>query len=394
MDQLAKSTMIELRNLINDLKIYFIGQPLNDPLIRPWSVVGRYVRRCIIIYEKMSFDKLVLLVKQSSVQFKHLSAQISKNRLSIFISTSKLHNTTKNPSNQTNLENQIDQNYEIDTYQGNHSNSPMSGALFLNDESNLTITGEYLNRSTNPDCSGMDLDESLTHQHGVLNSYNNNKEFVHKFYSQSIFNPKALTSTVSAQRTHSMSNFKPQATITDSIEKPVKVSNKTAKISASTVTFSLTTAQTLSSEPLIKAVANPVSELNAMPPPTAMPALHLTTAAHVEEAPVAAFALKNGCAFSRKIAEYFVAQQANLIENNEHDAMNPIEIQYKIDELLAYDSNFADAYYLKYLNYLRLRDYPSALKALHDYFDRAIFAGSVSLAALNLCSLEYRFDNK
>ncbi len=46
------------------------------------------------------------------------------------------------------------------------------------------------------------------------------------------------------------------------------------------------------------------------------------------------------------------------------------------------------------MNYLRLRDYPSALKSLHDYFDRALYAGSVSLAALNLASLEYRFDNK
>jgi anaphase-promoting complex subunit 5 len=61
---------------------------------------------------------------------------------------------------------------------------------------------------------------------------------------------------------------------------------------------------------------------------------------------------------------------------------------------LAHDPSFADAYYLKYLNYLRLRDYPSSLKSLHDYFDRLILAGSVSLAALNLCSLEYRFNNK
>lgn len=106
------------------------------------------------------------------------------------------------------------------------------------------------------------------------------------------------------------------------------------------------------------------------------------------------FTLKNGAAFSRKIAEFFVAQQANLIENNDHDALNPMELHEKINELLAYDSHFADAYYLRYLNFLRLKDYPSALKALHDYFDRAFFSGSVSLAALNLCSLEYRFDNK
>jgi len=136
----------------------------------------------------------------------------------------------------------------------------------------------------------------------------------------------------------------------------------------------------------------PISDLKSMPPPTLLPTTSEKNLA--EDGQIAAFTLKNGCAFSRKIAEYFVAQQANLIENNDHDALNPIELHYKIEELLAYDSNFADAYYLKYLNFMRLRDYPSALKALHDYFDRAFFAGSVSLAALNLCSLEYRFDNK
>jgi hypothetical protein len=106
------------------------------------------------------------------------------------------------------------------------------------------------------------------------------------------------------------------------------------------------------------------------------------------------FSLTNGCAFSRKIAEYFVAQQSRLLENNEHDALNPVELQQKIDELIAYDSSFSDAYYLKYLNYLRLRDYTLALKSLHDYFDRLILDDSASLAALNLCSLEFRFDNK
>ena len=104
--------------------------------------------------------------------------------------------------------------------------------------------------------------------------------------------------------------------------------------------------------------------------------------------------ITNNCAFSRKTAEFFVAQQAHLIENNEYEAMSPVDLNQKIDELILYDPSFSDAYFLKYLNYLRLKDYPSSLKALHDYFDRIMLAGSVSLAALNLSSLEYRFDNK
>jgi len=104
--------------------------------------------------------------------------------------------------------------------------------------------------------------------------------------------------------------------------------------------------------------------------------------------------ITNNCAFSRKTAEFFVAHQAHLIENNEYEAMDPFDLNKKIDELILYDPSFSDAYFLKYLNYLRLKDYPSSLKALHDYFDRILLAGSVSLAALNLSSLEYRFDNK
>lgn len=386
MDSLAKNTILELRNLLNDLKIYFIG-PL-DPLIRPWSVVGRYVRRCIIIYEKMSFDKIVVLCKQASIQFKILSAQLAKNRLNSNSITNKQENTSNKSNNQT------DQQFEIDNFHhSNHSNSPMSGALFLNDESNFTImnqTADYLlNRSAN-DCSGMDLDESLGHPVtfylALILAYSC-LDYI--LCSKGHFNSKALTSTVSAQRTQSLSNFKP-ITDANSIEKPIKITNKT-KQHPSTVKFSLQPSQLIKESASIH--QTPVNDLKSMPPPL-LPTEAPCELPQSNADAASAFTLKNGCAFSRKIAEYFVAKQANLIENNDHDALNPVELHYKIDELLAYDSNFADAYYLKYLNFMRLRDYPCALKALHDYFDRAFFAGSVSLAALNLCSLEYRFDNK
>lgn len=104
--------------------------------------------------------------------------------------------------------------------------------------------------------------------------------------------------------------------------------------------------------------------------------------------------IANSFAFSRKLAEYFVSQQAFLLENNEHDALSPLDLEQKIDELIRNDSSFIDAYYLRFLNSLRLNDYPAALKALHDYFDRGILACSVSLAPLNLCSLEFRFGNR
>lgn len=362
-----------------------------DVVISPWSVCGKYVRRCMIIYERISFDKLVTLCKQASTQFKHLSATIAKSRQIILKKNSddnsksdKLKGATETPIY---ADHPIDPNYEID-----NSNSPTTGALFLNDESNLTIT--FFNRSANVDCSGMGMD--LEPLEEVLNpsSANNNpnasnvntskintslntsmnRDFLSKLNSQTRLNVKALTSTVSAQRTQSVSSFKPNGNKDEDGE--ARDSNVgTAKKG---VTFCLDLNQGAPGTP-------EVTSKRAEESDKSMPLFDTNSQS---------LAITNSCAFSRKIAEYFVAQQAHLIENNEHEALSPVELQLKIDELISYDSSYADAYYLKYLNCVRLKDYPLALKALHDYFDRLLLAGSVSLAALNLCSLEYRFDNK
>jgi hypothetical protein len=85
----------------------------------------------------------------------------------------------------------------------------------------LTITSDFFNRSPNVDCSEMDLDESISHSNGLLalssaNNNNNNstnvsssgRDFAQKNSIRAYFNSKTLTSTVSAQRTHSLSNLK------------------------------------------------------------------------------------------------------------------------------------------------------------------------------------------
>ena len=397
-EALTQNTIIEVRNLINDLKIHLIAVPSNEPLIRPWSVVGRYVRKCIIIYEKMSFDKLSTLCRQAFAQFKHLSLIVTKHRQNMNLnSATKSANNINNNATTSKTDNRVEQmepGYEID-----NSGSPTSGEFYFN-ETNLTVACEYLNRSGNVDYSGMDLDDSISNSNlininvsNITNNNNNNASFnnnpLNKFHSQRIFNPKALTSTVSAQRTQSMNIYKPKPSINDPSSNEKNNLNKPKP--HPTVTFALKNPK-LSNVRELNEGSMVESDLNPMPPPSSLPpssAIGSTTSAMPY-----AFSLTNGCAFSRKIAEYFVAKQANLLENNEHDALSPVELQIKIDELLAYDSNFADVYYLKFLNYLRLRDYQSALKALHDYFDRVIFVGSSSLAALNLCSLEYRFDHR
>lgn len=296
---------------MSDLKIYFIAPPLNDSFIKPWSVVGRYVRRCIIIYEKMPFDKLVSLCKQSALQFKELSVIISKNRLNFSSesviksmgSTNKDNDVPYNPS---------DSNYEIE-----NSNSPVSGALFsLNDESYLTMTGDYLNRSANADCSGMDLDESavsLSHINTSLNT-SNNKDFLSRLYTQGIFNSKALTSTVSAQRTQALGNFKSS----DKVETNTANSKPHKSKQPTSVVHQMISAVRIQNDSV------------SMPPPQVSAHFTLEPNSTIHNA----FSLKNGCSFSRKIAEYFVAKQASLLENNEHDAMNPVELNSKIGNFI------------------------------------------------------------
>lgn len=75
--------------------------------------------------------------------------------------------------------------------------------------------------------------------------------------------------------------------------------------------------------------------------------------------------------WSAKQAELFVAQQSLLLENDEVKAMNPKELQKRIDEIVEiYNPLYSKAYFLSYLNNLRIRDLPNCVEALHRSFDR------------------------
>ena len=422
-------------------------------LIKPWSVVGKYVRRCIIIYERMPFEQLVAVCQQTRTQFAHLAAFINAKLTAsgtlAAAATRLLYKaapparqppaapptptTVKFNSNNNNNNNSISHHHP-----NNQSNSPSGvvggggggGTLFLNDESNVTITSEsFFNRSaSNVDCSGMDLleqlDESLTattanthfnalklsfggggahHHQSSHHQHQQHQQQSHQGQRPSL---KALTSTVSAQRTQSQINVNKAATTTSAHD--MDAAAKTSDAAATDVT---STAAPTTTAATIKGVKFLIDQTEHAPScATTHASMASTNRAHAASSLMsggrmvgganssnsndASFAIRNSCAFSRKIAEYFVAQQAHLIENNEYEALSPVELQSKIDELISYDATFSDAHYLKYLNCLRLRDYPSALKSLHDYFDRIFLTGSVSLAALNLSSLEYRFDSK
>lgn len=79
--------------------------------------------------------------------------------------------------------------------------------------------------------------------------------------------------------------------------------------------------------------------------------------------------------WSSKQAEIFIAQQSALLESDEIKALTPKELQNKIDEIVQiYTPLYSKAYFLSYLNNVRLRDLPNSIEALHRSFDRNIIS--------------------
>lgn len=77
--------------------------------------------------------------------------------------------------------------------------------------------------------------------------------------------------------------------------------------------------------------------------------------------------------WSMKQAEIFINQQSTLLENDEVKALNPKELQKKIDEIIeVYTPLSCKAYFLSYLNNIRIRDLPNSLDALHRSFDKSV----------------------
>lgn len=77
--------------------------------------------------------------------------------------------------------------------------------------------------------------------------------------------------------------------------------------------------------------------------------------------------------WSMKQAEMFINQQSTLLENDEIKALNPRELQKKIDEIIqTYPLLSSKAYFLSYLNNIRIRDLPNSLDALHRSFDKSV----------------------
>ncbi|XP_055896740.1 anaphase-promoting complex subunit 5-like isoform X1 [Biomphalaria glabrata] len=113
--------------------------------------------------------------------------------------------------------------------------------------------------------------------------------------------------------------------------------------------------------------------------------------------------------FSKKQAEYFLANQALMLSHDEGKALPPDQLQQRLSSILSDNPDLAEAHFLSYINSLRVKEYCTAMNSLYHYFDRKasmlVESGqnkkkgvqdevAMRYAALNLASLQFRFGNK
>ena len=97
---------------------------------------------------------------------------------------------------------------------------------------------------------------------------------------------------------------------------------------------------------------------------------------------------------SRKQADLFIATQSNLIQTAETHALSPKMLQKEINNILKSNPGLSEAYFLSYLNSLRMGEFSQAVDNLHtaSAFAQTEEEGSQSFryAVLNLGSLHAR----
>ena len=107
---------------------------------------------------------------------------------------------------------------------------------------------------------------------------------------------------------------------------------------------------------------------------------------------------------SRKQADLFIARQSNLIQKAEGQALSPIMLKKEIDGILKSNPEISEAYFLSYLNNLRMGEVSLAVDDLHKASYHVISASgsqtdeeisqSFRYAVLNLGSLHARFGHE
>uniref|UniRef100_A0A8W7PYE4 Anaphase-promoting complex subunit 5 n=1 Tax=Anopheles coluzzii TaxID=1518534 RepID=A0A8W7PYE4_ANOCL len=80
--------------------------------------------------------------------------------------------------------------------------------------------------------------------------------------------------------------------------------------------------------------------------------------------------------WSVKQSELFIAQQSALLKENEAKALPPKELQKRLNEIIHDRPHCSQAYFLSYMNNVRVREFFGAVHALQRVFDRTPSAGA------------------
>ncbi|XP_022921180.1 anaphase-promoting complex subunit 5 [Onthophagus taurus] len=107
--------------------------------------------------------------------------------------------------------------------------------------------------------------------------------------------------------------------------------------------------------------------------------------------------------WSRRQADLFISTQAGLLAHDQTRALNPVELHKQLRSLLETNPDISEAYFLSYLNCLRIKEFSGALDSLHLCFDKTISTNGKSneeknksfrYAVLNLAILKFHFNHK
>ncbi|XP_073941660.1 anaphase promoting complex subunit 5 ida [Choristoneura fumiferana] len=97
------------------------------------------------------------------------------------------------------------------------------------------------------------------------------------------------------------------------------------------------------------------------------------------------------CQWSRKQAELFTAQQANLLQVNEDRALSPRQLQKTINRIMSDIPEYSDIHFLSFLNCIRMKEFCGAQDSLYNCFDRAVFSVSGNSSGCNDRNKSFRY---
>ncbi|XP_053600479.1 anaphase-promoting complex subunit 5 isoform X2 [Plodia interpunctella] len=115
--------------------------------------------------------------------------------------------------------------------------------------------------------------------------------------------------------------------------------------------------------------------------------------------------------WSRKQAELFIAQQANLLQINEKKALPPKQLQKTIIQIMNDVPDLPEIHFLSFLNCIRMKEFCGAQDSLYHCFDRTVFSvtnsnnnpnnnvcndrnKNIRYAALNRAAMHTQFGHK